>query len=1828
MRICVSVMLAVVACGWLRPAPAAEEKLSIADACTLFRDGSAMADEKKRARVAAAFSGLADEEAAKAADALATLLPHTAGATRNLVGEIAKALGPGCVPALVAELPNDAAWDALSRCIQELGAGAVPPLLPALDDPNEKSRYRAAFLLTGLAPAAHRTEHTPALVAALSKRLADPLRSVQILAIQALGRLRGAGKATAPAIAELMPAADAGLKHVAVQALEQMGALETVSADTLRSIVADSAAPVLLRASAARALLNARAPHDVQTKAAKGDAPARKQIAQAAREPLPMLADENDATALQAATHIAALASAAIPAFAPALAQANPRLRRFAAFALARIGKQEDAAGRETAAALLADKDPLVRRNAVEAMGILGQSDDAKRLLPLLQDPDLVVQLAARRALDALAANDGAVREALSAFDKGREAANTSAAEPSPGTEGAADTYEIGGPLAGLKLPLSPTQHGEPAGYPGCIPELAQKAVQEQEAKIQAGDPKAKPYDETNAPFTTVGQQPERELYPNSVEHWRAYGMKYEPVRSLYDQQSQIKNFVAPDIPGATRAQITEFAEPVHWVPRWGEYEETGKTCKPVPVVRFAAGDAPFVLDLGTLAPSVYCVRVIAAVPTNELTFLRKTILTKLTVNDGLGGEPHAYVKRTPYTDNFYCVAEMFFHAPVARAYRAEISLAEGSEQALLVHNISVDDCLAGHTRRAIKTRMTLAANRALLPTLTEKRSHPEPLAKGGATCRLGEERALRDAWLWQSFPKDNAQADEHGSNGWPQDLVYGPPEDETAYGAWQLAGGSLAGVQNTPVDPDLFLENQSLGLAYTLQDFLANRPLPAPYPHPDYGPGFIWPDAEGKGGRYFAPIAARVTDFYKGTPRRAQKAADLWIRTGNDEHAHDAAVLLARWAWALPTLDQCTSYIQDGLRKTGYYGRLHRFYQRCTSVYGIYGWYAHHCEETEPLYDLLFPYISTSWELAASINRFVPWVKTPKDVIKLLDTDVLQEETQRLSRYHWHNEDARHTLLAAVAGDNEFTRPWMDFVFSRSFVYPLPLAGIDEVAVSGCCREGSEYIASAFYAGGENFIRKPETLERYIQAGGLPEYSMDDPVRYPKAPAACWFTVERRVAGLNSLRIGDVTGPDKYYGNSWDGSVKEGSVKGWRWTHDPRFAFMLKHFFPAERPPEEQKAIDAAAATVSRPVFLTQTSRAMPNWASILEAGVEHDDYRLRRALAIRVGLGWGHHHNDGLDLQIYAHGTMATCDAGQRPGYSQPADRSTRMHNLVEVDGYATGGEWFGHAWIPTLADTNGARYTLVKSYASPYQPQVTLRDRQCALIDVGDEPAPVRLPLEQCLPGKPLPAVEKTPDTYVFDVFRTRGGKRHTYSFQANLSDQVTDNAENPVGQDALPPKDKDYLAKMAGRITAGDAPDHFMATFRIHGKQIAGDLGKNAEAGADEYFTRLHILGEKGARVMQASLNCTKWKYLIPRVFVQHRGPQDDDKQATGALETAFAAIIEPYVKTPFIASVERPAIPENATGAPQAVALVVKTTGGQTDLCFADGEPGAQRTVGEATVAGEFCYLSRDGKGLRQATLARGTILRAADILLAPSRSEYQGRVTAADYRAKTMTLDGDWPTVNGTRTVFTLEVGMPEHMTAYTAAAVKPGGKGAQVDLLRGADFYLGSVLAIDEATNTVYCNLSAGIGHEGVGVTPGMVKSWVASNAEATKFWRADYLGGSRSAGKFGFKLDGPKATFADFGELKKFRLWEYGVGDTVCHATCVSLRRLADGTFAVQGDVDAKIGLKATTVQMSTDEGKTWTKLAGAAEAGLLVINLSAQDLLGERGVHLRVE
>ena len=161
--------------------------------------------------------------------------------------------------------------------------------------------------------------------------------------------------------------------------------------------------------------------------------------------------------------------------------------------------------------------------------------------------------------------------------------------------------YETGGPLAGLKLAPFPTQHGEPPGYPGCLPE-----------RMREGEPVVDMGNEYRQ-WGPQGQAPERDLYDGPVEHWRAYMFKYMPVRSFFDRQSQVANFVAPDISGVEPSQVEQYAEPLYWVPRHADPRPTGRKQKPVPVVRMRLDSPVLKLDLGELDAGVYVVRVIGA---------------------------------------------------------------------------------------------------------------------------------------------------------------------------------------------------------------------------------------------------------------------------------------------------------------------------------------------------------------------------------------------------------------------------------------------------------------------------------------------------------------------------------------------------------------------------------------------------------------------------------------------------------------------------------------------------------------------------------------------------------------------------------------------------------------------------------------------------------------------------------------------------------------------------------------------------------------------------------------------------------------------------------------------------------------------------------------------------------------------------------------------------------------------------------------------------------------------------------------------------------------
>ena len=136
----------------------------------------------------------------------------------------------------------------------------------------------------------------------------------------------------------------------------------------------------------------------------------------------------------------------------------------------------------------------------------------------------------------------------------------------------------------------------------------------------------------------------------------------------------------------------------------------------------------------------------------------------------------------------------------------------------------------------------------------------------------------------------------------------------------------------------------------------------------------------------------------------------------------------------------------------------------------------------------------------------------------------------------------------------------------------------------------------------------------------------------------------------------------------------------------------------------------------------------------------------------------------------------------------------------------------------------------------------------------------------------------------------------------------------------------------------------------------------------------------------------------------------------------------------------------------------------------------------------------------------------------------------------------------------------------------------------------------------VDEKTGVVRCGL--GFPTDDSVIYPGMSKGLVASNESLTRFWRAEFLGGTRDEG-YTFKLAGAPVTAADFGEKDGLRIREFGVGDGISIATHAALRRTDDGAWLYQGDVVCMIEMVGPALESSAD-GVAWTPLKAEKLSG----------------------
>jgi len=1200
--------------------------------------------------------------------------------------------------------------------------------------------------------------------------------------------------------------------------------------------------------------------------------------------------------------------------------------------------------------------------------------------------------------------------------------------------------------------PLYPSQLGQP-GWPGMVD----------------GQSATKPWG-----------FPERLPYPGAVEHVRITYQRYVPVVPIYNAKTLVKNFLATELPGVSADRKLEYAEPIYSVMMYDVGKPTGQFNRPVKVVKWDKTNPPIELHLGKLGIGTYAVRMIAATPTENVERTPKRLVIDCDVNDSLTNEVNHYRKRCAAIDEFYSIVEFFFHAPEAREYTVKLWVDDSTVLPVVyLHNIDVHNKLAQLAGRAGKTS-------ASLYDADERLAGWKEAGTWKPDARPREERLADDAKIWNSAMPVNAQP----MGNWT------PPFDLFVRSA------------NLMVPPGV--KDDGMGIDFYAQDLLWNRSkeyldaLKDPKKNREYR--LIDPtlkfaqDNPGLTRQTAYPVAiemSRVGSAYQ-RPFAALLLAWQYHETGDETKARQAAINLARLGLQnLTHGSRQTITAYDLIPQTVNNDQAFRHRMR-EMDYEMRGQYDCGIADTNgnftgsfiTSYDYLFPYIQHNQELADSLGRFIPWIKTPADVVRFYDTYVVQYYAQQLMTYNvWRTPDMMATAIA-VQQDPTICKPWIDWYFHYVWFYPLRPMGVDEVAVNDTSRDGTTYIGSTSYAGGGSFLSSMmKTLGAYKQAGGVLPVDMTDPESFPKATFGKRFQQDMMVAGGYTFWIGDVSGPDS-----------------------PRLAGRTG--LAMRKKPE---------------TIPNNPSRVLSEWGGILETGREFPDFRQRRAIGVRVGDGYGHAHDDPLDLQIWAQGVPMCGDGGGRPdaGYGYPATVALRNHNTVVAKAA------YGHRWISSFAPLDGAQYLMGRVL------NTNLYARQVVLVDVD------------------------ATNSYVVDVFRVNGDDPPAYAFHGMPADQFTVNvADKQKGIFA----DKFELTEETK--WSGTAPSPLVATWRMrrdpetfemllptgqrgnytfHGAERAA-MGPDFDEKSPRKFIRLHLLGHGGDEAYGARAVCLNGSpYSNENFYLKPKHP-------TG--KTIFPVVFEPYAGAPFIQSV-RLLTPETSPGDSLApVAIEVTLVNGRRDIVYlAPREAGATVVSGAGTFQGEYALVSYDAKGVRQAVLAGGTKLEVKGISVTTETPAYTGTIKSIDYRKRTAEFSNPLPSEAANAIIETGTAGRP---TSYVLTQAD----GTKVKFLHGMDFAMSHVDQITPAGRPVL--------RSPVTVIPGMT----VTDDRCETFWKF-----APEATKTNLVLDGAAAPQSVLKAGDAVWVWEIGPGDPYRLPVQINVVRQENGQFKTTANAPVKV-------------------------------------------------
>jgi len=588
---------------------------------------------------------------------------------------------------------------------------------------------------------------------------------------------------------------------------------------------------------------------------------------------------------------------------------------------------------------------------------------------------------------------------------------------------------------------------------------------------------------------------------------------------------------------------------------------------------------------------------------------------------------------------------------------------------------------------------------------------------------------------------------------------------------------------------------------------------------------------------------------------------------------------------------------------------------------------------------------------------------------------------------------------LGACALDRpQETEKWLDALFDpasevwgATWQEPLPWFFVEGIDRDGMGRECGGY--------GLGWTRRAQGFADLLQI--YPDYQKHNLVaEYPKLKQC--FYVEPRLMCLDAVFpcIGDsgATGTWGRLGNA------QTFAKGYRLFRDPHMAALAWRYAGENaarlRTADDifEEDPDALANEIASVAQAEPFKLKCDHLGRYGQAYMQTEQPQDGRALWIHYGYAKGHSHADNLNIGLYAKNLDMLPELGY-PEYTGGWPKrgawtsNTVSHNTLLVNDHrarsSAGGQINLFAVQPPLR---------VMDVASPhaYSELQTYR-RTVALVDISEI------------------------DSYVFDVFRARGGKNHRLSYHGPAETATVSGIQltkQPTGTFASP---EVKFATLEGELADFYRTSGFTYLYDVERTQqpVSGyytvdwkaeDLRGRIKEGKEPHL-RLHALTPCD-EVALASGDPPQNKRGNPRrlrYLLQSRLGEE--------LESQFVTVLEPYDATPFIRQVRLLQVEHDAD--PNAVAAVaVELVDGATDILISCEERTHVKVEGGIEFNGQFGMLRLVNGEVKLMRMSNATLLRHGDVELAADQPAYEGTVTdidASDAASNLVALDPPLP---------------------------------------------------------------------------------------------------------------------------------------------------------------------------------------------------------------------